>query len=142
MSEKLTIEMSRYCVPFTPFRGPLEEASVMLVSTAGVHHMDDPPFDTEGDTSFRAIPGDATAANLRVADTHYDHGCIDRDVNCVFPVDRLYDLAEERRIRAVAEKHFSLGFTQALRQLRDDTIPKLVREVERIRPDAVLLTGG
>src|SRR5690606_3055053 len=81
MSEKLTIEMSRYCVPFTPFRGPLEEASVMLVSTAGVHHMDDPPFDTDGDTSFRVIPGDATAADLRVADTHYDHGCIDKDVN-------------------------------------------------------------
>lgn len=142
MADKQTIEMSRYCVPFTPFRGALEEASVMLVSTAGVHHKDDPPFDTDGDNSFRAISGDARAADLRVADTHYDHGCIDRDVNCVFPIDRLYELAEERRIRAVAEKHFSLGFTQALRQLRDDTIPKLVREVEIVRPDAVLLTGG
>lgn len=142
MADKQTIEMSRYCVPFTPFRGALEEASVMLVSTAGVHHKDDPPFDTDGDTSFRAISGDTRAADLRVADTHYDHGCIDRDVNCVFPIDRLYELAEERRIRAVAEKHFSLGFTQALRQLRDDTIPKLVREVEIVRPDAVLLTGG
>ena len=142
MSERPVIEMSRYCVPFTPFRGPLEEASVMLVSTAGVHHKDDPPFVTDGDTSFRAIPGDARAADLRVADVHYDHGCIDADLNCVFPIDRLYELAEERRIRAVAERHFSLGFTQALRQLRDDTIPKLVREIERARPEAVLLTGG
>jgi hypothetical protein len=142
MAERLTIEMSRYCVPFTPFRGPLEEASVMLVSTAGVHHKDDPPFDTDGDTSFRTIPGDAGAADLRVADMHYDHDCVDQDINCVFPVDRLHELAEEHRIRAVAAQHFSLGFTQALRQLRDDTIPKLVREVERVRPDAVLLTGG
>ena len=114
----------------------------MLVSTAGVHHADDPPFDTEGDTSYRVIPGDARAEDLRVADTHYDHDCIDHDVNCVFPVDRLYELAEERRIRAVADKHLSLGFTQALRQLRDETIPRVVREVERSRPDAVLLTGG
>jgi D-proline reductase (dithiol) PrdB len=136
------IQLSRYCVPFTPFRGTLEEAQVMLVSTAGVHHKDDPPFETEGDTSFRVIAADARAADLRVADTHYDHGCIDHDLNCVFPVDRLYELAEERRLRAVAEKHFSLGFTQALRQLRDETIPKLVREVEIVRPDAVLLTGG
>lgn len=142
MAEKHTIEMSRYCVPFTPFRGPLEEASVMLVSTAGVHHMDDPPFETDGDTSFRVIPGDARAADLRVADTHYDHGCVDQDINCVFPIDRLYELAEERRIRAVAEKHFSLGFTQALRQLREETIPRLVHEIELVRPDAVLLTGG
>lgn len=138
----MAIEMSRYCVPFTPFRGPIDEASVMLVSTAGVHHRDDRPFDTEGDTSFRVIGGDARGADLRVADTHYDHGCVDQDLNCVFPVDRLYELAEERRIRAVAEKHFSLGFTQALRQLRDETIPKLVREVELVRPEAVLLTGG
>jgi D-proline reductase (dithiol) PrdB len=142
MSDKPTIEMSRYCVPFTPFRGPLEEASVMLVSTAGVHHREDPPFATDGDTSFRVIAADARAADLRVADTHYDHGCVEHDINCVFPIDRLYELAEERRIRAVAEKHFSLGFTQALRQLRDDTIPRLVREVERVRPEAVLLTGG
>lgn len=142
MAEKQPIEMSRYCVPFTPFRGPLEEATVMLVSTAGVHHKDDPPFITDGDTSFRAIAGDARASDLRVADTHYDHGCVDRDINCVFPIDRLYELAEERRIRAVAERHFSLGFTQALRELRDETTPRLVREVERIRPDVVLLTGG
>lgn len=142
MAEKHAIEMSRYCVPFTPFRGQIEDAKVMLVSTAGVHHHSDPPFEPDGDTTFRAIPGDARASELRVADTHYDHGCVDQDVNCVFPIDRLYELAEERRIRAVAEKHFSLGFTQALRQLREDTIPKLVREVESLRPDAVLLTGG
>jgi hypothetical protein len=138
----MAIEMSRYCIPYTPFRGPLEDSTIMLVSTAAVHHKDDPPFNTDGDTSFRTIPGAARSGDLRVADTHYDHGCIDADLNCVFPIDRLYELAEERRIRAVAETHFSLGFTQALRELRDDTIPKLVREVERVRPDAVLLTGG
>jgi hypothetical protein len=138
----MAIEMSRYCIPYTPFRGPLEDSTIMLVSTAGVHHKDDPPFISDGDTSFRTIPADARSGDLRVADTHYDHAGVDADLNCVFPIDRLYELAEERRIRAVAEQHFSLGFSQALRELRDDTIPKLVREVERLRPDAVLLTGG
>jgi D-proline reductase (dithiol) PrdB len=137
-----TIELSRYCIPFTPFRGRLEEAIIALVSTAGVHRREDPPFQAEGDLSFRAIEGRVTGKDLRVADIHYDHGCVDQDINCVFPVDRLRDLAEERRIGGVAARHFSLGFTQALRQLKEETVPRLLGEIERERPSAVLLTGG
>jgi hypothetical protein len=142
MSDRPTLEMSRYCVPFTPFTGKIEEATVMLVSTAGVYHKDDPPFRVEGDDTYRAIPGDAPAADLRIADAHYDHACVDKDINCVFPVDRLFELADERRIGGVAEKHFSMGFSQALKHLREHTIPRLVKEIDLIRPTVVLLTGG
>jgi len=142
MADKPVIEMSRYCVPFTPFGGQLEAASICLVSTAGVYHKSDPPFDVNGDLSFRVIPGTAHASELRIADAHYDHGCVDRDVNCVFPIDRLTELTHEHRIGGVADRHFSIGFTQAIRQLRDDTLPYLVEEVRSTRPDAVLLTGG
>lgn len=136
------LELSRYCIPFTPFRKKLEEASICLVTTAAVRHKDDKPFNVDGDTSFRVIPSDATAANLAYDDAHYDHACVDNDLNCVFPIDRLTELARERRIAGLAEKHFSLGFSQALRELRETTIPALVREVDKVRPDAVLLTGG
>jgi hypothetical protein len=142
MSERPLIEMSRYCVPFTPFRGKLETSSICLVSTAAVHHESDPPFDADGDLSYRVIHGTARASELRIADTHYDHGCVDADVNCVFPIDRLVELTREERIGGVTERHFSLGFTQALRQLRDETLPHLTEAVRRTRPDAVLLTGG
>ena len=136
------LELSRYCVPFTPFRGKLEEATVCLVSTAGVRHAGDTPFDTEGDATWRVISGEAGAKDLRYDDTHYDHACVDRDLNCVFPIDRLRELARERRIGGLTERHFSLGFSQALRELREKTIPALVREVDRERPSVVLLTGG
>jgi D-proline reductase (dithiol) PrdB len=136
------LELSRYCVPYTPFRGKLEEASVCLVTTASVRHKDDKPFDLEGDNSYRVIDSDATAADLRYDDVHYDHACVDKDLNCVFPIDRLRELGVERRIGGIAESHFSMGYTQALREIRTTTIPKLAREVDRIRPDAVLLTGG
>lgn len=136
------LELSRYCIPFTPFRKKLEECSICLVSTAAVRHKEDKPFQLEGDTSFRVIPSDATAADLAYDDSHYDHACVDKDLNCVFPIDRLTELAREQRIGGLAEKHFSLGFSQALRELRETTIPVLAREVDKIRPDAVLLTGG
>ncbi len=140
--EAKPLELSRYCVPFTPFKGRLEDITVCLVSTAAVRHKDDEPFDTEGDASWRVISGEADAKDLRYDDTHYDHACVDRDLNCVFPIDRLRELAREERIGGLTARHFSLGFSQALRELRERTIPELVREVDRERPGAVLLTGG
>ncbi len=136
------IEMSRYCVPFTPFRKKLEESTICLVTTAAVRHKDDKPFELEGDNSFRTILSSAEGVDLRYDDSHYDHACVEQDINCVFPLDRLRSLAAEGRIGGVAEEHFSMGFSQALRELRDTTVPQLAHEVERVRPDAVLLTGG
>ena len=136
------LELSRYCVPFTPFRGKLEEASVCLVTTASVRHKDDTAFNTEGDSTFRKILGEYNAADLRYDDAHYDHACVDKDLNCVFPIDRLRELATEQRIGGVAPEHFSMGFSQSLREIRATTLPAIAREVDRVRPDVVLLTGG
>jgi hypothetical protein len=136
------LELSRYAIPYTPFRGKLEEATICLVTTASVRQRDDRPFNVEGDNTYRVIEGSKSVAELTYDDAHYDHDCVDRDLNCVFPLDRLRELAHEQRIAGVADKHFSMGFSQALRELRHSTIPALVREVERVRPSAVLLTGG
>ena len=136
------LELSRYCVPFTPFKRKLEESLVCLVSTAGVRAKSDKPFEVEGDNSFRRIDGSLSATELAVDDSHYDHGCIDKDVNCVFPIDRLRSLSREGRIGGLTEDHFSMGFSQALRELRETTVPQLARAVSGARPDAVLLTGG
>ncbi len=136
------LELSRYCVPFTPFRGALEDAMVCLVSTAGVRERKDRPFEVEGDVTYRVISGEATGADLAYDDSHYDHACVDRDINCVFPIDRLRELAAERRIGGITDRHFSLGFSQALRELREKTVPELARAVDKARPDVVLLTGG
>ena len=140
--EAKPLELSRYCVPFTPFAGRLEDASICIVSTAGIRTRDDKPFDTEGDTTWRVIPGEAEAKDLRYDDSHYDHGCVDRDMNCIFPIDRVRELALEGRVGGLTDRHFSLGYSQALRELRATTIPTLVREIDRERPGAVLLTGG
>lgn len=136
------LELSRYAIPYTPFGVNLEEATIALVSTAAVRQKDDRPFNVDGDTSYRVIGGSKSTAELTYDDAHYDHSCVDRDLNCVFPIDRLAELAREGRIGGVAEKHFSTGFSQALRELRSTTVPALAREVERVRPSAVLLTGG
>src|SRR5258707_10035238 len=140
MAEK-PLELSRYCIPYTPFSKKLEDASIALVTTAAVRAKDQRPFQVDGDTSYRVIEGFLPTHSLTYDDAHYDHGCVDQDLNCVFPIDRLAELAEEGKIGGLTEKHFSMGFSQALRELRESTIPALAREIDRVRPDAVLLTG-
>lgn len=136
------LELSRYCVPYTLFRKRLEESTICLVSTAGVRQRDQKPFEVEGDSSYRRIEGALEARTLTFDDAHYDHGCVDQDLNCVFPVDRLRALVREGRIAGLTEAHFSLGFSQNLRDLRQTTVPTVAHAVSAVRPDAVLLTGG
>ncbi len=140
--EPRPLELSRYCVPYTPFEKRLEESLVCVVTTAGVRLRSQPPFDVDGDTSYRVLEGDFAAKDLAYDDAHYDHGCVDRDLNCVFPIDRLRELTEAGRIGGLTGSHFALGYSQALRELRERTIPEVARLVDKARPDAVLLTGG
>jgi len=86
--------------------------------------------------------GYAAASELRYSDEHYPHDCIDVDLNCVFPIDRLRELASEGVIGGTTASHFSMGFTQQLAEIRRTTIPTLARAVDKVRPDAVILTGG
>jgi len=133
-------ELSRHCIPWTPFKGDLADATVCIVSSAGVRKKGDSPFNTEGDTTFRTIEG--SGADLTYDDDHYDHACADRDINCIFPIDRLSDLAAAGVIKRPTAKHFSYGFSMKLRELREDTFPKLLKDVESAKPDIVVLTGG
>lgn len=85
-------ELSRRCIPWTPLLKPVGECRVGLVSSAGVRMATDLLFDCDGDTSYRIIEASASGADLSYDDEHYDHACVDQDINCVFPVDRLREL--------------------------------------------------
>ncbi len=67
----------------------------------------------------------------------------DADINCVFPLDRLRELAAEGVIGGVADKHLGfMGYTQQLRDLYEHAAPEMAKVIERSRADAVLLTAG
>jgi D-proline reductase (dithiol) PrdB len=134
--------MSRRCIPFTPFEGRLEDSIVALVSNAGVYHRGQEPFNLEGDTTLRIIPGDARAEDLSIAHAHYDHSDADKDINCVFPIDRLKELAGKGIIRGLAERHIGLGWSLDLKTIYEETAPQVGDLIERSDADLVLLTGG
>ncbi len=96
--------------PITPPGRPLEECTLALLTTGGLHLKTDEPFDTgylQGDCSYRMIPGDVRHEDLAVSHESYDHRYINADLNCVFPIDRMREYAAEGRIGALSERHYS-----------------------------------
>ena len=140
-------QMSRRCVPYTPFDRPLDRATIALVTAGGVHRRDQEPFniaDELGDLTFRTIGPEVEVADLMVTHHHYDHSDADRDINVVFPIERLRELAAEGVIGGVAKLHVGyMGYSMQLKQLYDQTAPAIAEEIDRhSRADAVILTGG
>ena len=135
--------MSRRCIPYTPRRKEMSQSVFALVSTAGVHLRSQEPYNLEGDNTWRLIPGDTQSDQLMVTHGHYDHRHADQDINCVFPLDRLRELAAEGVIGGVGDKHLGfMGFSQQLRDLYERAAPEMAKLLERSRADAVLLTAG
>ena len=135
--------MSRRCIPYTPRRRELRETVFALASTAGVHLRDQEPYDLAGDNSWREIPGDARADQLMVTHEHYDHRHADQDINCVFPIDRLRELADEGIIAGVGARNLGfMGYSQRVRDLYERAAPEMAKLVERSNADGVILTAG
>lgn len=140
-------ELSRKCVPFTPFDRELARATVAIVSAAGVHRKDQEPFniaDELGDLTFRIIDQDALASDLMVTHHHYDHRDADRDINVVFPIDALRDLVKEEFIGSEAREHIGyMGYTMQLKRMYEETARQIAEEIDKkSRADVVVLTGG
>jgi D-proline reductase (dithiol) PrdB len=125
---------------------PLSECSVALVSTSGVHRKDQEPFNTfahEGDSTYREIPSDTPQEELMVTHSHYNHRDADRDINCLFPVDRIKELAAEGFIGEVAPMHYGLmGFVPNGQIVVETTGPQLAHLLHEQGVDIVLFSPG
>lgn len=126
-----------------PLPKPLHQCTVALVTTAGVHLQDDRPFDLTdrlGDSSFRTIPHDASFTRLALSHVGYNTKKISQDINCVFPLERVRELAQEGRIGALAPRHFSfMGYIPITEPLVTETAPAVGAQLQEDEVDLVLL---
>lgn len=128
---------------WTPVTMELKDMKVALATAAGVHLKTDKRFNLAGDFSFRAIPGNAKGEELMVSHGGYDNGDVNKDVNCMFPIDRLNELAEEGFIKEVAPEHFGfMGGGGDQQKFTEETGPEIARRLKDAGVDAVLLTAG
>lgn len=128
---------------FTPVTKELKDMTVALATAAGVHLKSDKRFNLAGDTSFRLIPGDTPSSELMVSHGGYDNGDVNKDINCMFPIDRLRELEKEGFIGKVAPVHFGfMGGGGNQQVFTEQTGPEIARKLKEEGVDAVLMTAG
>lgn len=124
----------------TPLKRPLREARVLLVTSAGVRFRSDAPFHPVNDMSFRKIPSDARVADLAPSHPSPVRRPGEQDINVVFPIDRLRELAAEGVIGGVTGYHLSfLGTIKKLSELVTDLAVTMSAAAREAGADAALL---
>lgn len=123
--------------------GPaLSKRRVAIITTSGIHRDGDRPFgDGASDADYRVIPGDVAAGELVMShiSVNFDRTGFQQDINVVFPIDRLNELAAEGVIGEVADYHYSFMGAPPPRSL-EPKARQLAGMLKKDRVDAVLLT--
>jgi D-proline reductase (dithiol) PrdB len=99
-------------IPWTPLNKPLSQSTVALVTTGGVHCCSDSSFNMKSDATYRLIPRSVSSDQLCISHDHYDRRDAARDINLVFPLERLLELEQEAVIGRVADIQYGFGFTE------------------------------
>lgn len=132
-------------IPWTPLQKPLTACRVALVTTGGVHLRTQQPFDMHnpfGDPSFREIPAAASPSQLTITHDYYDHRDADRDMNIVFPWQRLQECVAQGVVGKASPVH--LGFMghidgDLVSILQQQTAPAAAQILVQHQVDVVLL---
>ena len=73
----------------------------------------------------------------------YDNGDVNKDINCMFPIDRLNELAAEGFIGSVADVHAGfMGGGGNQEKFKNETGPAIAKMLKEEGVDAVILTAG
>jgi D-proline reductase (dithiol) PrdB len=135
-------------IPWTPLRKPLRQCCVALISSAGMALATDKPFDQEverrnpwsSDPSFRVIPRDTTAPDIRVYHLHINPSFIQHDINCALPLKPLVELEASGEIGRAAPSHYSfIGYTCQPERLLAESVPAIIARLREEAVDVVVL---
>lgn len=120
---------------------PLTQATVAIVTSAALHLPDDERFGA-GDTGYRFIPDGRRDLVMGHWSPNFDRAGFLADIDVVYPIDRLHELAAEGIIGAVAPRHVSFAGNQPddVATIRLDTGPAAARALRDDGVDVVLLT--
>jgi len=140
-------------IPWTPLTKPLSQCKLSLITTAGLYCKDDqPPFDTEreqkeptwGDASYRSIPTDRSPDQIGLSHLHINPQPILQDLNVVFPIQHLRELAAKGRIGSLAAQAYSFmgyqGFPPNPRAWLETSAPQVAAALHEEGVDGLLLT--
>ena len=79
---------------------------------------------------------------LMVSHGGYDNSDVNKDINCMFPIDRIHELAKEGFIKACAPVHAGfMGGGGNQEKFKHETGPAIAKMFVEEGVDAVILTA-
>lgn len=130
-------------VPLALLKKPLSESRLTFVSSAGVQPKGTMPFDVVhpvGDYSFRRVPSNSKPSELEIHQIKYPTHGAERDLNVIFPVERLQELAAEGLTGGLTENFFSfIGYNMDPERLERTLAEDIADGVESDGADVALL---
>lgn len=129
--------------PFSPARRALPLTNLALITSAGAYIDGTEPFDTtarDGDLSFREIPIEVEAEDLRYAARGYDAKFVQEDRNSQIPIDRLLEYEANGVIGKLNNVWWTMnGFMPNAARVAEELAPKIAERVNRYQCQAALL---
>jgi D-proline reductase (dithiol) PrdB len=126
----------------TPFVSgpPLAQRRIAILSSAALIKRGDKPFPF-GSGECRFIDADTPAGDLLISHVsiNFDRAGWQRDINVVYPIDRLRELAAMHEIGGVADTHYTvMGSTDPAAM--DEAVAQISGQLRQERIDSVLLS--
>ena len=121
----------------------LSDARVAIVTTAGLRAAGDVQLWQPTDGSFTVLPGEARDVQLSHFSPNFDRTGFAADINVVYPVDRLGEMAARGEIGSVADRHISFmgaQFDATFSTMLLDSGPAAAKVLLDDDVDVVLLT--
>jgi D-proline reductase (dithiol) PrdB len=97
-------------VPLARLKTPLSQTRLTFVSSAGIQPKGSMPFDVVhpvGDFSFRRVPSGSKVTDLEIHQIKYPTTGALRDLNVIFPIERLQEAATDGVIGGLTPNLFS-----------------------------------
>ncbi|MAG97070.1 MAG: glycine/sarcosine/betaine reductase selenoprotein B family protein [Alphaproteobacteria bacterium] len=129
--------------PLSRLSKPLIECTVSMLTSGGISYNEAEPFDPIAKDNFRLdeIAWDTDGKGFQINDAYYDPRDGRRDINVIFPLERLRELAAEGVIGGVAGRLWSgfMGRTYKRGHVVDVAAPAFADELQRDEVDVVVM---
>jgi len=132
--------------PFTPLTKPLHQCRVSMLVAGGISHCSEPGFNPNARDDLRLDVIDPAwkPEEFEINDSYYDHRDADRDINVIFPIDRLRELAAEGVIGDLAPRLWSgfMGRIYKRSLVTEEAAPAFADQLKADGVDLLVLVPG
>jgi D-proline reductase (dithiol) PrdB len=100
------------------------------------------PFNPDRvDLTFREIPKSVDVKTLAISHNSYNHNDAEKDINCIFPIERLCELEKQGYIGELAPTAYSImGRIFRRTTLQQELAPQILQKLRDAQVDALILT--